>query len=683
MFCHQCGKELREGARFCFDCGTPVRETPEPADTADVSVPDGQAENADANAAESDMQTENDTANTTEPDTQTVHDTANTTGPDTQTENDTANTAEPDMQTESDAADTVESGVQAGTAASDATETLTPTAAADTELPADLILKKGKVIVTGNELHLNGKHYTRKPGKRKFKRLKKIYPISFDAILGVSQEHHKYGGRIFLSLLLLLCFAAGILFSARYGYDSYNELNTPYRDKELAEQESIMAIINDNGADQLLQYQSSQEENLADTEALSAKLAELEAQQSQEILAAVYTSDKFDPDDFFNKSLFVRAYREYLQDLLDAFKEDELLDSWLYSYYETTSEYGGNYFLDTDMWIYNGERENKFSSDLDSASALINSQYDLDLYEHILCTGHIYVTGTDFMKEILSLPRYTVDGAVFAKAYGGVPDSAEMSVPGWSRSHYEEFWLYGADYYNVDTPMWLDQGMLAEDFELDWNTLVNESAYYDAYKKFMEKIAPGLPCYEMAVYYADDYAYGGMGYNLKGKEASFSDMVAVYAENHPEFIEELTESYGKTLTTSVDEDIAEAQSQLEKLENEYQELEAQAEDLAQLLADADIHRSNYAFLLADIEQHTQDITNRLLFFSGAALLCAFAVLVCLCKFFSFLRRPRHLFIISLRDMEYAFNTRHCSKEQLAALQNRLPGQENGPKIPEH
>lgn len=671
MFCHQCGKELRENARFCFNCGTPVREAPEPTEAADMSKSDRPTKNAGADIKEPDSQTASAVTDTKESNDQTKNAVSDTDQSDNLTDSTVKDAAVTDTQTENATPGTAKPDTQAETTAADTKETPTPPSASDVETPADLILKKGKVIATGRELHLNGKHYARKPGKKKFKKKRKASPIPFDAILGTSMEHHKYGGRIFLSLLLLVCFAAGTLFSARYGYDTYNELNTPYRDKELAAQESIMAIIDNNGADQLLQYQNSQKENRADAEALSAKLAELEAQQAQEILTAAYTSDKFDLDTFFNKDLFARAYREYLQDLLDAFREDELLDSWLYSYYETTKEYGGNYFLDTDMWIYDGDGENKFSSDLDSADLLMSSQYDLDLYEHILYAGHIYITGADFMKEILSLPRYTVNGAVFVKAYGGVPDPAKMSVPGWSRSHYEEFWLYGDDYYTVNTPLWLDQGLQAESFELDWNTLVNEAAYYDAYKKFMDKIAPGLPCYDMAVYHADDEAYGGMGYVMEGTEASFSDMVAAYADNHPEFVEELTKNYGKTLTTSVDEDIAEAQAQLEKLENELRDLEEQEEELAQLLADADIHRNYYALLTADIEQHRQELTYRLLFFGSGALLCAFIALVCLCKFFGFLRRPRHLFVIRCQDMELAFNTKRCSKEQIAALQNRL------------
>ncbi|MCM1542327.1 MAG: hypothetical protein NC121_13845 [Blautia sp.] len=470
-------------------------------------------------------------------------------------------------------------------------------------------------------------------------------------------------------MLLLVCFAAGTFFSARFGCSAYNELNVPYRDQELATLENIMAVINGDGDKQLAHYQKIQKKNRADAEILSAQLAELKKRQTKERFTAIYNSDRFDPDDFFNRDLFSKAYRDYLQDLLNAFKADKLLDDWLYSYYETTKAYGGNDFLDTDMWIYNGSGENKFSSGLDSATSLMDEQYDLDLYEHILYMGHIYITGADFMREILSLPGYVTNGAVFVKAFDGVPDAAAMSVPGWSRNHYEEFWLYPTDYYGADTPIWLDHGFRAKDFHLDWNALIDEAAYYAAYENFMDRIAPGLPRYEMAVYHADDTAYGGMGFDLKGTEASPGDIVDAYVGDHPEFMDELTENkyYSRLLATSVDEEIVETEAQLEKLEEEFLELQERTNELAQLLEDADIYRSAHTLLLADIEQHIRNLTNSLLFFSGAALLCAFAALACLCKFLDFLKRPRHLFLISGAHLEYAFNIRHYSKEQISAL----------------
>lgn len=683
MFCYKCGKELRENARFCFNCGTPVREITGQAGSSEAVEPAKEAGSDPAAAEEPAALTAEASGGTAD---LTVEASAQE-APDAQEMSVQEN---PDMQ-EAPSQESPDAQEVSSQETPDAQETLsqeTPDAQeassqeasagqedseSTVQMPADLVLKKGRVTVSGNEIYLNKKHYVRRSGRKKFRKEKKPVRIPLASISGVAVEHHKYGGRMFLSLLLLLCFAAGTWYSARYGYDAYLVLNTPYRDKELAEQESIMAVIDGDGGEQLLQYQGKQEENHSAAEALSENLTGLEAQRTQEILNAIFQSDSFDLDPFFNRELFSRAYQEYLQELADAFKADEALHSWLYSYYETMKAYGGNYFLDTDMWIYNGDGENKFSSVLDSAARLMSEQYDLDLYEHIMYTGRIYITGADFMRVVLSLPRYTVDGAVFAKAYGGVPEASEMSVPGWSRSHYEEFWLYGIDYYSVDTPMWLDYGLSAREFSLDWNSLIDESAYYDAYQNFMGKIAPGLPCYEMASYYADDAAYGGMGCRLKGTEPSVNDIIASYAEGHPEFIEELMENaaYGKLLTTSVDEEIAETKAQLEELEKELLDLQEQEKELAQLLADADVHRNDYTLLLTDIEQHRQEFTFRLLSFGGAGLLCLLGVLICLCRFFSFMKRPRHLFIISRQDMEYAFNTKRFPREQIETLQSRL------------
>ncbi len=662
MFCYRCGKELRENDRFCFNCGAPVRENTGKADTGEsVAGLDtqelqitGVALQEDSDAQEQSWQEQ---AGNQESTLQEDSDAQE------QSWQEQAGNQESTLQEDSDAR---EQSWQEHPVTQEPCESVP-------EIPVDLVLKKGRVAVAGNVLHLNKKYYARKSGRKKFQEEKKPVLIPLDSILEVSVEHHKYGGRLFLSLLLFLCFAAGAFYFAHSGYVAYHVLHTPYREKELAAQESIMAVIDGDGAKQLLQYRNRQEEDHSAAEALSDNLADLEGQQAQEILDIVSRSEQFDLDVFFNRKEFSRAYQEYLQELLDAFKGDEALHSWLYSYYETTKAYGGNDFLDTDLWIYSGDGEGRFSSVLDSAGTLMDEQYDLDLYEHILFAGRIYITGADFMRLILSLPRYAVDGAVFAKAYGGVPESSEMSVPGWTGSRYEEFWLYGIDYYSVDTPMWLDYGFSAGDFSLDWNALMDERAYYDAYQSFMGKIAPGLPCYERAYYQADDASYGGMSCRLKGAEPSFRDLVASYAGEHPEFIEELKESeaYGRLLITSVDEEIAETKAQLEKLEKELQGLEEKENKLARLLADADVYRNDYALLLADIAQHTQETLRRLLFSVSIGTMCLLGALYCPCKFIGFLTRPRYLFVIRGQDMEYAFDTKRCPAEQTELLRGRL------------
>ncbi len=678
MFCHQCGKKLRANARFCFNCGTPVRmssgqsesaappkQADFPPDTVGIILQElaPQTKNADPENPKQNVRLQTEDSFQTNPLPST------TDASETDSQPTTADASETDSQPTT--ADASETDSQPTTA--DVFETNSRPHIADTVSAPDLVLKKGNVIVSGRQMFLEGRYYSRKAGRKKFKKRKDNTLIPVEAILGVSVEHRKYGGRILLSLLLFACFAAGVYFSADYGYLTYEQWNTPYREKELAALESVMDLIDNSGAEKLLECQSMQEENRSEADDLNAELSELEVQQSHEILAAVYRNDKFDPDTFFNQKIFAAAYKEYLQDLLNVFKGDELLHSWLYNYYETAKMYGGNYFLDTDLWIYSGSGEDQFSSDLDSVDSLTQNQYDLDFYEHMLYTGHIYITAADFMKKVLALPRYTVDSAVFVNAFGGVPEATEMFVLGWSQSHYEEFWLYGADYYNVDTPIWLDYGQTSKNFDLNWNGLVNETAYYNAYREFMGKIAPDLPCYDMAVYHADDRAFGGMGFCLSGTEASVSDIMASYAENHPEFIAEIKESgmYNDSLATSVDEDINEITRQLEALEQEYEDLEKQITTLEHTLADADIYRGRYQALLSDIGEHATRLFYRLLFLCGALLFCILAAFVCLCKFIGLLKRPGHLFLIKGQDMDYAFNTRHCPIEQIAALQDRL------------
>ena len=679
MFCHECGKKLRKGVRFCPNCGTPAREN---SKVVEKDLTDSASE------ATSEAKATNDTEQSLVPKTTAdsgqpaVSETAvgvePTTGASESVISEAADEAELTADSGQPAAETTVNSEAAVTETATTSEQSAAIVKSDTAASPDLVLKKGKVVVSANELRLTGKHYARKAGKKKFKKKKGHTLLPLGNILGTAIEHKKYGGRMFLALLLLVCFAAGGLFSAQYGYSAYEDLNAPYRDQELAELENTMDLIDNSGNKKLIQYQDSLEEKRADADTLREKLAELEQQQSEELLKSIYTDDRFDLDTFFNNSFFAKAYQEYLKELLNAFKEDELLNSWLYNYYETAKQYGGNYFLDTDMWIYNGNGENMFSPDLDSVSGLMRNHYDLDLYEHMLYTGHIYITASDFMKDVLSLPRYTADGAIFAGAFGGVPDASAMAVPGWSRSHYEEFWLYGADYYNIATPMWLDYGLSSADFELDWNALVNEAAYYTAYKNFMDKIAPGLPCYDMASYHSDDEAFGGMGYDLKGTEATVNDIVAAYADTHPDFLDEIKKQGVNTegLTTSVDDNIAEARAQLEELEAAIPQLEQEKLELEQLLSDADIYRQEYAALLSDIENQQKELTYRLVFFGSITLLCAIAVLICLCKFFGFMKRPRHLLVFRQRDLDYAINTKRYSKKHIEALQERLPKQED-------
>ena len=262
MFCHQCGKKLRANARFCFNCGTPVRmfsgqsESAQPPKQADFppdtvgiipQEPAPQIENADP-----------------DPPKQNVR-----------------------LQAE----DSFQANPLPSTA--DASETDSQPHIADTVSAPDLVLKKENVIVSGRQMFLKGRYYSRKAGRKNFKKRKDNTLIPVEAILGVSVEHRKYGGRILLSLLLFACFAAGVSFSADYGYLTYEQWNTPYREKELSTLESVLDLIDNSGAEKLLEYQSKQEKNRSEADDLNAELSELEVQQSHEILAAVFRNDKF------------------------------------------------------------------------------------------------------------------------------------------------------------------------------------------------------------------------------------------------------------------------------------------------------------------------------------------------------------------------------------------------------
>ena len=137
--------------------------------------------------------------------------------------------------------------------------------------------------------------------------------------------------------------------------------------------------------------------------------------------------------------------------------------------------------------------------------------------------------------------------------------------------------------------------------------------------------------------------------------------------------EELKSEY--TVLTELREKLSNDQAAVEQLlENadmKLEDLEKQITTLEHTLADADIYRGRYQALLSDIGEHATRLFYRLLFLCGALLFCILAAFVCLCKFIGLLKRPGHLFLIKGQDMDYAFNTRHCPIEQIAALQDRL------------
>ena len=320
-----------------------------------------------------------------------------------------------------------------------------------------------------------------------------------------------------------------------------------------------------------------------------------------------------------------------------------------------------------DMWFYEQP-----GGDSQFVNELTEDWFikDRSLYDRLEETGRIYVTASDFMNTVLWIPSYVPNDAVFVKAFGGNPNPAKMSVPGWSKADYSNFWSGPEDNYSAAIPVWVRYDMSAEDLDIDWNQLMDEQAYYDAYVKFMNTIAPGLAVYDMVSYYGSDDAYAGMCFDMKGKEASATEIALLYLESHPDAIKGFDLD---SMETSYDDKISDAQeqydqasAQIEKLEKEKKKMTAQAEK-----------ETAYQSKLEDLNEQNDSqrasLTNTLYIFGAITGLLLLMALISLITFIHFAKKPRHLFVLELSDSpSTAFSTGHCPKKKIEELQKRLP-----------
>lgn len=382
------------------------------------------------------------------------------------------------------------------------------------------------------------------------------------------------------SLLLFIIFTGGLLVSGGFCLKIRNAINTPDHEDEIQElEESLNWIQNDSESDI-----SENEDQIAETSDRMNDLGELLEQyrqgREQELLKQVRS--ELDLNRLFQEDFFQNAYDQYIEDLIIAFENDELLHSWLYPYYTYTLENGTNPYISAnstvDMWFYELP-----GGDSQFAEELTEDWFikDRSLYDRIEETGRIYITASDFMNTVLWITPYVPNDAVFAKVFGGNPDPAKMSVPGWSQTDYNNFWSGPENNYDTVTPVWVRYDMTAEDFNIDWNQLMDEQAYYDAYVKFMNTIAPGLSVYDMVSYYGSDDAYAGMCFDMNGKEASATEIALLYLENHPDTISGFDPD---AMETSYDDKISDVQKQydqaaarIEKLEKKKNKMTARVE----------------------------------------------------------------------------------------------------------
>ena len=439
-----------------------------------------------------------------------------------------------------------------------------------------------------------------------------------------------------VSLLLFFIFTGGLAVSGWFEFNAWQKYKAPYQEAAFATLEEELAKTEDS-AEKIAELDTLLEANAQEIRELESTLALYRTRRESEILGTVTDLVDLDYNALFTTKPFSSAYLQYIDDLLKAFRQDDMTDSWLYPYYTYSLEYGANTYIDQDLWIYsNGDEREKFHGLLTDPQHFYISVYTTTLTDHLAQNSHLYVTGLDMLNTLFMIPGYVLDGAVFVKAYGGNPFPEEMEVSGWTSQDYSDFWEYADSYLDSEYAIWEYSGLSAMDFEIDWNTLVDEDAYYKAYEKFMDTIAPGLDRYDMAQYTPDDEYYGGVRYTLSGTEATLKEIAAAYIAENPSCLAEL-DINTDSLPSSCDELIADTEEQIEELTETAAELELQKVEAKRLQEGKVFLLQQQETLLNMQEQHAGNLTVTLCVF---ALICVFLFIMAITSLRRFIRALR-------------------------------------------
>lgn len=546
-------------------------------------------------------------------------------------------------------------------------------------LAEDLMIRKDRIALVGSKLLVNGQFYLKK--RRRFKKKKGQLTIPLSVVTGTSMFHSHCLGKAVASLILIIIFTIGAVAAGYLSVDYKAYLDAPFLQERILELESSLSRLDGSAQTDLVALDrqlAALGDQLSQTK---EELTDYEIQRNQERLRRAVSSLSLDYSAVLSDEFFAKAYDQYMNDLLQAFKNDSLLDSWLYPYYTYSLTQGTNRYIseqnNLDMWFYNiPEEKDKYVDGMKDVAALKASIQDFNLYDRLYYHGRIYITASDFMNTVLDMPNYVADSAVFVKAFGGDPSPELMSVPGWNAAAYNSFWEDAERYYALNNPIWVDYNLSAKDFALDWNQLVDEQAYYDAYIRFMDTVAPGLSTYNMVSYFGSDEAYGGMGFHVTGKEASATEMIALYLQNHPDALEQLDIDLD-TIATSLDIIIAEASGNLDTLTAQVDSLKKEHSELTRFLEDGDRLRAEYSDLVQERRERSRQLTRAFVVFRSLAGLLGVMVLICLLAFIHFAKMPRHLLTLQLnKGGTVAFSTAFCSKNNLEELEKQISKLQN-------
>lgn len=512
------------------------------------------------------------------------------------------------------------------------------------------------------------KYYMRSNEEDNFQKKKGSYTLLRRTIRETGVLPGRSGLSVLASVLLPLTLAAGFLISGWFFLKTNRACQTPRWEEQLSVLDESLTQIKDSH-DTLSELKSQITAANHEIRQLQDSLREYRALQDAESQdSGLLPKDSYEA--IFSEEFFVQAFQQYIAELLQAFMQDTLVDEWFYTYYSYAVRQNAESPLMDDVWIYDphGSGSEKFSPAIQHASLFCAGFYTSDLLEHLTLNERLYVTGSDMLSMLFYVPGYALDNAVFVKFCGGNPDPEKMLVPGWTAADYRNFWETPDSLSDSDQAIWEGFGLSAEELGIDWNSLFDEQAYYDAYLNFMNAVAPGLERLGMAEYLADDTYYGGFRCSFTGSEPSLSDIAAVYEAAHPERFETGADEEKTDSDPTYNQQINDAEKRLAELNETKAALLQERYALEHLQRSEASYRDYRRALLLQSIHHAKLLKQSMYLFGFFCCLLLPAFLWALLRLLRILKKPGDLFFIKFEEGEIAFPINRKTQHLILELQ---------------
>lgn len=517
------------------------------------------------------------------------------------------------------------------------------------------------------------KYYIRSNEEEKFQKKKGPDTLPCQTVKETGLLPGRSGLSVLVSALLAAIFAAGLFVSGWFFLKTGQASQAPLWEAELSALDESLTQIKDS-RNALSDLKSRISDANREIRQLQDSLKEYRAlRDADPEKTRPLPGDSYEA--IFSEDFFVQAYQQYIDELLQAFMQDTLVDQWFYTYYAYAVQQNADSPLVRDVWIYDphGSEAEKFSPGIQYGSFFCSNFYTADLLEHLALNERLYVTGSDMLSMLFYIPGYALDNAVFVRFCGGNPDPEKMLVPNWTAADYRYFWEVPDSLSDSDLAIWEEFGLSAGELGIDWNSLFDEQAYYNAYLNFMDTVAPGLERLGMAQYLPDDTYYGGFRCSFSGSEPSLSDIAAVYAAAHPERFENGAGEDETDPGLSCDEQIRDAEKRLAELNERKTALLQERYALEHLQRSEAAYRDYRRALLLQGIRQAKLIKKGMYLFGFFCCLLLPAFLWALIRLIRSLGKPGDLFLVKLEEGEIAFPVNRKTQTLISRL---LPPEES-------